>query len=99
MFFALVSPPGPIVYTPPFICIEILSRRDSLSDMQDRVDDYLAIGVQNIWILDPIRRYAWYATADGFDKLVDEEFSVPGMPIRVALADIYEQLDELAAGR
>jgi len=97
--FRFGEPLGPIVYVPPLVCIEILSRGDSLSDMQDRVDDYLGLGVQNIWILDPVRRYAWYATTDGFDKITGDEFCVPGTPIRIALAEIYEQLDELAAGR
>ena len=95
----LGNPPGGIISTPPLICIEILSHDQSLSDMQERVDDYLGMGVENVWIIDPVRRYAWYATADGFHKLSNREFCVPGTPIKIALADIYEQLDELAVGR
>ena len=95
----LGNPPGAIIHTPPLVCVEILSHDQSLSDMQERVDDYLAMGVENMWIIDPVRRYAWYATADGFQKVANKEFSVPGTPIKIALADIYQQLDELAAGR
>src|ERR1700722_1143648 len=35
----LGEPPDPIVQSPPVICIEILSRGDTLGDMQERVDD------------------------------------------------------------
>ena len=35
----------PIITKPPFICIEILSKKDTVESMQDRIDDYLAFGV------------------------------------------------------
>src|SRR5664280_1964642 len=41
----LGEPTEQIFRTPPFICIEILSKEDRLSDMQDRVADYLNFGV------------------------------------------------------
>ena len=39
--------------TPPFIVVEILSR----DDISDKIDDYLAFGVPNIWVVDPRRRH------------------------------------------
>ncbi len=38
------APARPIVDQPPFLCIEILSPRDRMAEMQDRIDDYL-----NFW--------------------------------------------------
>jgi len=55
--------------------------------------------VENIWVLDPVRRLAWTATTGGFHPLTSGEFSVAGTNIRIQLADIYEELDEMAAGR
>ncbi len=95
----LGEPPDPIVQSPPLICIEILSRGDTMSDMQERVDDYVGMGVENIWILDPLRRRAWLADATGIHKLVAEAFAVPGTPVRIPLSDLYAELDDLAAGR
>jgi len=95
----LGEPPDPIVRTPPLICIEVLSPGDSRSEMQERVQDYLAMGVENIWLLDPVRRQAWVATANGNHEPADGEFAVPGTPIRIPLADIYQELDDMAAGR
>jgi len=92
-------PPGPIIRETPLICVEILSRGDSLADMQERIDDYLGMGVENVWLIDPLRRRAWVATTAGIHKLADPEFAVAGTSIRIPLADIYTELDELAAGR
>ena len=94
----LGKPPGGIISTAPLICIEILSPDRSLSDMQERVDDYLGTGVENVWIIDPLRRYAWYATSEDFRKVSKPEFTVPDSPISIALADINQQLDGMAAG-
>ena len=52
------GPPGGILRTPPVVCIEILSRGDTLADMQERIDDYVTFGVANIWLIDPVSRRA-----------------------------------------
>ena len=44
----------PIVRRPPLLCVEILSPGDSLSGLQDVVDDYLAMGVEHVWVVDPL---------------------------------------------
>jgi Uma2 family endonuclease len=53
------EPAEQILTRPPFICIEILSRDDRMSDMQERVQDYLEFGVPYVWILDPKSHQAW----------------------------------------
>jgi Uma2 family endonuclease len=95
----LGTPPGRIIQTAPLICIEVLSPEDSLNDIRPRIDDYVAMGVSNIWILDPVRRLAWIADAAGYHLLPSDRFSVPETPIAIALADIYTELDDMAAGR
>jgi len=95
----LGNPPGPIIAEAPLICIEILSDGQSLLDMRERVDDYVAMGVANIWLFDPIKRRAWTADANGFHELLTNEFAVAETPIRIPLAGMYQELDDLAAGR
>jgi Uma2 family endonuclease len=51
-----------IIETAPVLCIEILSPRDRMGRMIDRVEDYFSMGVPTYWILDPIARAAWVAT-------------------------------------
>lgn len=47
---------------PPFICIEILSPDDRMTRMEEKVDDYLAMGVPYVWILDPDTKRTWEIT-------------------------------------
>jgi Uma2 family endonuclease len=59
----LGSPNEQILTRPPFLCIEILSKDDRMSQMQERIDDYLSMGVRYVWVLDPASRRAYVATA------------------------------------
>jgi len=58
------KPTEQIFRTPPFICIEILSKDDRVSEMQERVEDYLRFGVPYVWILDPRKRKAYRCTSE-----------------------------------
>jgi Uma2 family endonuclease len=64
-------PATPILIDPPFLCIEILSRGDSMYDVQERIDDYLAFGVQHVWVIDPRTRRAFEYTSDGIREVKD----------------------------
>ncbi len=93
------DPPGPILRTAPLLCIEIYSPRDTARTMQDRIDDYLALGVPNIWLIDPARRLAWTADPNGQHPLATEAFTIEHTPIQIPLADLWAELDDIAAGR
>jgi Uma2 family endonuclease len=80
------EPDEQILTRPPFICIEILSRDQSISDMQERVQDFLEFGVPYVWILDPKSRQAWQCTP-GEMRLVAE--------LRTAAPAILVPLDEI----
>lgn len=86
------DPDTRIVSTPPLLCIEILSSDDTLSSTQDRVNDYAAMGVEHIWVVDPWQRFAYYAGPNGYTP----EFtalSVPGTPIAVSVPELFARLD------
>jgi len=89
------DPVDAIVRTPPLVCIEVLSPRDTMSAMQERVDDYTRMGVEHIWLIDPISRHAYVATTEGFQQPSSGEFSVAGTPIRISLAEVFAELDEM----
>lgn len=55
----------PILRKPPFICIEVLSSEDRLSRIQERINDYLAFGVPNVWLVDPRSRKGHDCTPQG----------------------------------
>jgi len=89
------DPVTPIIQTAPLICIEVLSPEDRISRMAERIADYAHMGVEHIWLIDPISRNAWVATADGSQTHVETEFTVPGTPIRITLADVFAELDDM----
>jgi Uma2 family endonuclease len=78
---------------PPLILIEILSKDDSLRSMRERVDDYLAFGVEHVWILDPATRRAYVCTQTAFQEPEKGQLVVPGTPIRLVLGELFSQMD------
>lgn len=55
----LQMPQTDVVETPPFIATEILSRRDEMSDVLEKLEEYAAFGIPHIWVFDPRRRRAF----------------------------------------
>lgn len=94
------SDPDPaIVRTPPLLCIEVLSKDDTLSDTEERVTDYARMGVVQVWVVDPRRRIAYMASERGFTQPESGDLTVPGTPIRIRIAEIFADLDKAAARR
>ena len=90
---------GGILRQPPVVCIEVLSPGDTLGTMQRRIDDYLAFGVENIWLVDPVARLAWTADRAGIHTLPnDGAFFIENTPVHIPLANLYARLDKLEAG-
>src|ERR1700680_268251 len=54
-----------IFRVPPHLCIEILSKDDTMDYMQEKIDDYLRFGVPYIWIISPRTRKAYITTQSG----------------------------------
>ncbi len=66
------TPVEQIITRPPILCIEILSPDDRMSEMQERVDDYLAFGVRYVWVVDPRRRRATAYDASGIREVAED---------------------------
>ncbi|MGP8252944.1 MAG: Uma2 family endonuclease [Terracidiphilus sp.] len=87
------TPREQILTHPPLIAIEILSPEDRLTRMQAKLDDYIQFGIENIWVVDPETRRTWTADRFGLHPLESGELAVPGTPIRVALSELFAELD------
>jgi Uma2 family endonuclease len=79
--------------SPPLICIEVLSKDDSLRSIRQRVDDYLSFGVPHVWILDPVLRKAYVCTPTGFQEPDGGVLEAAGSSIRVPLSEVFAELD------
>jgi Uma2 family endonuclease len=83
------APMEAIFRTPPFICNEILSKDDSFKSIVDRLDDYVALGVANVWVIEPHARRGYIYSA-GFIETKDGVLRVPDSEIAVPLESIFE---------
>ena len=84
--------PGTDVFeTAPLICIEIVSRRDSLSELLDKLEEYVALGVKHNWVVVPRRRQA-YIYRNGALEPVPEKFEAEEAGISLPLDDVFHNL-------
>jgi Uma2 family endonuclease len=84
--------PGERVPTkPPFLCIEILSPEDRMSRVEERIDDFLAMGVPYVWLLDPATRRAFTATAaEGLREVKSGILKTENPALEMPLSEIFE---------
>jgi Uma2 family endonuclease len=80
-----------VLTDPPLLIIEILSPDDSYTGLQERCQDYLAMGVATVWIIDPKTRSGRMCLAQGW--VAAERLEVAGTPIHVELSQLFAQLD------
>ena len=87
-----------IVRTAPVVCIEVLSKDDTLAGIRERVDDFLAMGVEHVWVFDPLGHLAWRATATGYEE-AQGELAIAGTPVKIVLPELFGELDDMLSGR
>jgi Uma2 family endonuclease len=80
-----------VLTKPPFICIEILSEEDRMSRMKERLDDYLAMGVPHVWLLDPATRQAYTVTAAaGLREVKEDVLKTTNPDFEIPLRELFE---------
>jgi Uma2 family endonuclease len=87
------KPTEQIFTVPPFIAIEILSKDDRMSAMQERISDYLQFGVRYVWVVDPGTRRAWIYTKDGSHEAKDGILRTENPVIELPLPEIFQALE------
>ncbi len=71
----------------------MLSKDDTLRSLQDRVDDFLAFEVPNIWILDPAKQRAYVRSRGVVREPEDRILEVANSSSRIPLAELFADLD------
>ncbi|MFN0102543.1 MAG: Uma2 family endonuclease [Bryobacteraceae bacterium] len=86
----LADPKQRVPSVPPFLCIEILSPDDRMSRVEVRINDFLAMGVNTVWVLDPETRQAYTATAaDGLREVKTGALRTESPVIEMSLAEVF----------
>lgn len=87
------APRESVTETPPLICIEILSPEDRISPAKVVMADFLAMGVPNIWLVDPIYRAAFIFDASGLRDADPCSLVVQGTELRLDLIEAFAAID------
>jgi Uma2 family endonuclease len=80
--------------TPPFIAIEILSPEDRMARVIVRLRDFVAMGVPNIWLIDPMERVAWTYSAEGLNLVEGNILNVPDSPVFLDLNELFKSIEK-----
>jgi Uma2 family endonuclease len=89
------TPRERILTHPPLVVIEIQSPEDVLSGTAAKAMEYLAFGIEHVWVVDPYARVAYRGTANGLEPVRDGELTIPETPIRIILAELLAELDRV----
>jgi len=87
------APDEQVTLTPPLICIEIMSPEDRLSRAIKVLQDYRAMGVANIWLIDPQERLAYSFGQGGLKQQEDLVLRVIDSDISLDVNTLFADLD------
>ncbi len=78
------APYESVIRHAPELCIEVLSKDDTMKELMERIRDYFEMGVPVCWLIDPRQRRGWIATPSGVRDAVDGVLRAPGIEMPVA---------------
>ena len=82
-----------IIRHAPLLCIEILSPEDRFGRVEERIVDYLKMGVATVWVIDPVSRQGYQCAGWPVrDWKQSNVLTVENTPIQVELAPLFERL-------
>ena len=87
------APYEEIATIPPLLCIEVLSPEDTMTRTLARVRDFLAMGVPEVWIVDPELRTIHVCIGDTLTQHHHGSLAIPQTPITVSIAEVFSVLD------
>jgi len=83
----------PTLIEPPLIVIEILSPLDTHSRLHQKGREYAAMGIRNIWLIDPEARTLRQWQNNAWQLLDGNAFRVADSPVYLDMAPLFARLD------
>jgi len=79
-----------ILTQPPFLCVEILSPDDRWVRVKERINDFLAMGVPYVWVVDAQTKQAYTATpAEGLREVKDGILRTESPAFQLTLSELF----------
>jgi Uma2 family endonuclease len=88
-----------VMTAPPVACIEVLSPEDRIARAEKVLADYFAMGVPNIWLIDPLRRIVYVYDKTGLHPQDPAHLHVGGTSIAIDVTQAFAELDKKLANR
>ncbi len=79
---------------PPLVAIEVLSPSDSYRELKGRAADLAAMGVRNVWLIDPELRTAELWRDGAWQRETSNRLQAVDSPVYLDLAWLWERMDE-----
>jgi Uma2 family endonuclease len=76
---------------PPFLAVEILSPEDRMVRMQPKIQEYLAIGVEWVWVIDPEEKRALVYNKSNPAGELAEVLRTENPKIEIPLEELFQQ--------
>jgi len=83
-----------IIEVPPALCIEVIETVDKLASVTSRISDFIAMGVPEVWTVDPASRSVFITRRNTTKLHMDSTLTLPGTKLNISLADVFSALDE-----
>ncbi|MBV8630779.1 MAG: Uma2 family endonuclease, partial [Silvibacterium sp.] len=80
-----------IITHPPIAVFEVLSPEDTMTRMMRKLNDYSAMGISQIWVIDPKGPKSWRFEDGRLNP--SSTFGAPGEKIHFQISEIEELLD------
>jgi Uma2 family endonuclease len=81
--------PEPVPSAPAFLAIEILSPEDRMVRVQPKIAEYLSIGVEFIWLIDPLEQKALVYSQANPAGSISEVLWTKTPDIEIPLIDLF----------
>ena len=88
------KPTEQILRTPPFLAIEVISKKDRKRDILEKVQDYLRFGVAYGWVIDPRSQEGWAHTAAAVEAAPAGVLRTQNPLLEMSLPEIFAALRE-----
>ena len=76
---------------PQLIAVEVLSPEDRHSKIDEKIQDYIKFGVQNVWVIDPKRRIGWDCSTGNWVRA--DQFTAKDTTIYLSLSELFASID------
>lgn len=77
---------------PPLIAIEVISPSDAYGEIEEKIAEYQAMEISNIWLIHPTKRLGWTCNREPW--VPTERFQAVDSPVYVDLPALFAELDE-----